>query len=201
MNANTNIDLNDPITVLIAAAEAFEKAAIPMAVYGGLALAAYGQARETRDADLAVAGTNAATGLAALKSAGLDALLTFDRVRFGGQHRHVSRLTLLGGKDRSLNTVDLVEPLSSRYAALVLTRAITGTLRDRTVRVVSPEDFVVMKILSTRERDIEDAATVVRALGSDLDVAAIEREVVLLTSEIHDHPAEDRWQRAKAAVG
>jgi hypothetical protein len=53
-----SIDLNDPVAVLIAASQALERANIKAAAYGGLALAVYGQPRETKDADLAVAGLN-----------------------------------------------------------------------------------------------------------------------------------------------
>ena len=120
-----SIDLNDPIAVLLAATSAFERAKIEAAVYGGLALAAYGKARETKDADLAVAGVSASDAHHALRAAGLNALLAFDRMRFGGQF--VSRLTLIG--EGATNTVDLVEPRSAAYADRVIARAITGTLR------------------------------------------------------------------------
>jgi len=49
-----SVDLNDPITVTPIAAEAFERAGLPCALYGGLLAAAYGEPRESRDADFAV---------------------------------------------------------------------------------------------------------------------------------------------------
>ena len=138
------IDLNDPVAVLLAAFQALERAGIEAAAYGGLALAVYGETRETKDADLAVAGgVSAAQGEAALRAAGFDVILAFDRMLFGGQL--VSRLTLIGGAAGSLNTADLVEPRSSRYAHEVLARSLTGSLRQEPLRVVSPEDFVVLK--------------------------------------------------------
>jgi len=45
------LDLSDPIAVLLAAADALNSAGFEIAAYGGLALAAYGTPRETRDAD------------------------------------------------------------------------------------------------------------------------------------------------------
>ena len=50
------IDLNDPTAVLLATFQALERASLPSAVCGGLALAVYGEPRETKDADLAIAG-------------------------------------------------------------------------------------------------------------------------------------------------
>ena len=190
-----SIDLNDPVAVLLAAFQALERAGVEAAAYGGLALAVYGEPRETKDADLAVAGgVSAAQGEAALRAAGFDVILAFDRMRFGGQM--VTRLTLIGGAGGALNTADLVEPRSSRYAHEVLTRSLTGSLRQQPVRVVSPEDFVVLKILATRDRDLEDAVTVVRSLADRVDMELIERELEALAIEIADHDVMGRWQRA-----
>ncbi len=188
------IDLNDPVAVLLAALQALDRVGIDAAAYGGLALAAYGEPRETKDADLAVAGIGGAQAEAALRAAGLDVVLAFDQVRFGGQL--VSRLTLVGGTAGSLNTADLVEPRSSRYARQVLARSLTGLLRTHRIRVVSPEDFVVLKILATRERDLEDAATVLSSLATHIDMELIERELTELATEIPDHDVKGRWQRA-----
>ena len=94
------IDLNDPVAVLLAALQALARAGIEAAAYGGLALAVYGEPRETKDADLAVAGVSAAQGEAALRAAGFDVIQAFDRMRFGGQM--VTRLTLIGGAGGAL---------------------------------------------------------------------------------------------------
>jgi nucleotidyltransferase DUF2204 len=188
-----SIDLNDPVAVLIAASQALERAKIEAAAYGGLALAVYGQPRETKDADLAVAGVRAVDAESALRTAGCNVLIAFEAMRFGGQF--VSRLTLFGGDGGSLNTVDLIEPRSERYSREVLRRAVTGELRARKIRIVSPEDFVVLKILATRERDLEDAASVISSLSGGLDLKLIEDEVSLLAIEIPDHDIANRWKR------
>jgi hypothetical protein len=77
-------------------------------------------------------------------------------------------------------------------------RAVVGTLRAQPIRIVIPEDFVVLKILSTRERDLEDAAAVRSALAGRLDVAFIARESAQLAGEIADHDVEAQWHRARA---
>jgi len=188
------LDLADPIAVLLAATDALANAGFEIAAYGGLALAAYGTPRETKDADLAVMTASGAEAAAAFAAAGIASLVAFDRVRFGGNR--VTRLTLLpeaGASD--LNTVDLVEPLSTRYARDVIARAYSGILRDKRLRIVTPEDFVVMKVLSTRERDLEDAAGVLLALSDRMDRALVDREVAELSREIHDHDVAARHQR------
>lgn len=88
------MDLNDPTTVALLAADAFEAASHRYALYGGLLTAAYGEPRETRDADLAVIDVSAAQARHALEATGLRTLLTFENVAFGGLM--LSRLTLVG---------------------------------------------------------------------------------------------------------
>lgn len=192
----TPIDLNDPVAVLLGVLQAFEQAGIQAAAYGGLALATYGEPRETKDADVAVTGISAAQGEIALRAAGFNVLVAFDRVRFGGQL--VSRLTLVGGA--SLNTADLVEARSPRYAQEALTRSLSGSLRQQQIRVVTPEDFVIMKVLATRDRDLEDAAAVLRTLSSKVDMELIERELTPLAAEIPDHDIRDRWRRVSEMI-
>jgi hypothetical protein len=63
-------DLTDPTTATLAVADALERAGLLGAVYGGLALAAYGEPRETKDADLAVSTVSVTDALAALEAAG-----------------------------------------------------------------------------------------------------------------------------------
>ena len=103
------IDLDDPIAVLLAAADAVAAAGVEAAAYGGLALAVYGEPRETRD------------------------------VTFGGHS--VARIAIVRGDQvTGLNTVDLVTPRSARYARAALARAVRGTLRGRSIAVLSPDD-------------------------------------------------------------
>lgn len=78
------LDLNDPPAVLLAVARGLREARIEAATCGGLALAANGELREPKDADLAVASTASPDILRALRAAGLDGSLTFDRFKFGG---------------------------------------------------------------------------------------------------------------------
>src|SRR5262245_27073233 len=98
------LNLADPVAVLLAAADALGNAGLEVAASGGLALAAYGTPRETKDADLAVVSGEGAGASAALAAAGIESLVAFDRIPFGGNR--VTRLTLVpeaGGSE--LNTV------------------------------------------------------------------------------------------------
>jgi hypothetical protein len=184
-----SIDLDDPIALMLVAAAALERSGAECAAYGGLVLGMYGEPRETRDADFAVTGADVERARRALADLGVDVVIAFSNVRFGGCD--VSRLSLVGGGQA--NTVDLVTPRSPRFARNVFTRAVTGSLRGREIRATSPEDFVILKVLATRERDLEDARSVIETQRPRLDEALIRLEIKQLIEEILDHDIRGRF--------
>jgi hypothetical protein len=191
------LDLDDPTAIALAIFRALSDRRIEAALYGGLALAAYGEPRETRDADFAVVALSGAAAADALTAVGVRPVVALDRARFGGLL--ISRITLAEGGGRAgLNVVDLIEPRSARFAAGALERAVTGALRGVPIRVLSPEDFVLFKLLSTRDRDLEDAGTVLRAADLPLDRSFIDAEAVRLAAEIPDHDVIGRLARLDA---
>ena len=186
------MDLNDPTTVALLAADAFQAAGYEYALCGGLLTAAYGEPRETRDADLAVIDVSAASARQALAARRVPTVIAFEDVTFGGLT--LSRLTLLGtASDTGLNTIDLVRPRSPRYAALAVRRAVVSTLRDSPVRVLTVEDFILFKVLSTRDRDVEDARSALRRNDAVLDTKVLEGEIAILTTELSEVDVRGRW--------
>jgi hypothetical protein len=188
------VDLDDPLHSAFLCVEAFDRAGLPYALCGGLALAAYGVPRETKDVDFAVVELSAKRAGAALSAMGVSVAIAFERVVFGGLT--VGRVTLLGSRATTgLNVLDLVRPRSARFAAAVLSRAVEAPLQGRSIRVAGPEDFVLLKLLASRERDLEDARSVVARLGEALDRELVEREVVQLALEIPDWAVRGRWEQ------
>jgi hypothetical protein len=186
------VDLNDPTTVALLAAEAFAANRHDYALYGGLLTAVYGEPRETRDADLAVVDVSAPAARDALATADVHVSIAFEEVPFGGLL--LSRLTLIGSApDTGLNTVDLVRPRSPRYARLAVQRAVVAPLRGTRVRVLTLEDFILFKVLSTRERDLEDARAAIRRSGDVLDTALLAHEIAALATELSDVDVRGRW--------
>ncbi len=189
------MDLADPTAVALAIADVLRREGLAHALYGGLLLAAYGEARATRDADIAVAHADGAAVAPLLeRELRLACRVAFERQRFGGLL--VSRVTLIEGDE--LNTLDLVEPVDAVYTQRALQRSVNSALRGQEIRVLLPEDFVLFKLLSSRERDASDAASVVRTLGPALDRSLVEAEIVALASSAPDHPTRERWLRALA---
>jgi hypothetical protein len=192
------MNLDDPIATALLVARVLERAEVPHGLYGGLAVAAYGVARETKDADVAVVSADVGRLAELLNADGVRAVPTFDRVRFGGLI--VGRATLLGGGvDTGLNTVDVVEPASARYAALAVGRVLRAPLRGSEISLLAPEDVVIFKILSTREKDLDDASAILRHLGEDLDLLTIDAEVGRLASEVSQHDVEHRWRQCRGS--
>jgi len=185
------IDLDDPIALMLVAAAALERSGTLCAAYGGLALAMYGEPRETRDADFAVTSVDLGSARLALADLGVEVVIAFSNVRFGGCD--ISRLSLVGGSQ--VNTVDLVTPRSSRFGGNVFRRAVSGSLRGHEIRATSPEDFVILKVLATRERDLEDARSVIDTQRTRLDEALIRTEIQQLVEEIPDHDIRGRFAR------
>jgi hypothetical protein len=193
------MDLDDPIALALAIAEALRAEGFPHALYGGLLLAAYGEARETRDVDIAMAHADAPSVVTVLGARlGLRTIPAFERRVFGGLF--VSRITLVEGEE--LNTLDLVEPCDAAYATRALERAVESSLRSRPIRVLTAEDFVLFKLLSTRERDLADAESVTRSLGSDLERELIEDEVRrLAAASASGLDVDARWRRVLDGTG
>jgi hypothetical protein len=132
-----SIDLDDPIALMLVAAAALERSGAECAAYGGLALGMYGEPRETRDADFAVTGVDVERARLALADLGVEVVIAFSNVRFGGCD--VSRLSLVGGSQ--VNTVDLVAPRSPRFAGNLFRRAAGGPLPGHEIRAQPrPED-------------------------------------------------------------
>jgi hypothetical protein len=190
------MNLDDPVATALRVTRLLERSEVAYGLYGGLAVAAYGVARETKDADVAVLSADAQQLVGLLSRDDFRAVPIFDRARFGGLI--ISRVTLLGSPgDVGLNTVDLVEPVSARYAALAVERALRAPLRDREISLLTPEDVVIFKVLSTREKDLEDAAAIIRQLGEALEIATISAEIERLGGEIADHDIAPRWERCQ----
>lgn len=185
------MDLGDPTNTALLVADALDGARVPHALYGGLLLAVYGEMRETKDIDLAVVEAMPEDVRRVLLAAGLETAIAFGAVALGGHH--LDRISILGGDGMTgLNVLDLVRPRSLRYRKAALRRSVVLTLRGRGIRALTPEDFVLFKLLSSRERDLRDSVTVFRRFGSLLDTALVRREVDSLAAEIPDFDIRGR---------
>lgn len=149
------------------------------AVIGGLALTAWKHARYTRDADVLIASDEDRFGeiFAALTAAGF-------------HPRHSPPLRVVDGQGIAQFTFQPAEALlpfqfdvllvASTFQREAVQRAVSWPLAGAggAVRVVRPDDLVVIKLLAGRVIDRADAAMLLRENRDEIDFGRLHREIV-----------------------
>lgn len=195
------MDLNDPVATALFAGSALERAGCRYAL-GGLLMAAYGEPRETRDADVAVIDLTVERAREVLEAAGLACAIAIGEPGLRIRGLMVRRLSLLGGEEHlGRRVLSVVRTRSARYDAAAMDRSVRVPLRDGEIQALSPEDFVLFKALATRDRDLDDAASVLRRSAEFLDLSLVEREVELLSAEIPDFDVRRNWATIRDRSG
>jgi hypothetical protein len=151
--------------------QALEPLHVPMAVVGGLALAAWKHARYTRDADLLIAAEESALGavLNALGAAGFYArhsppVLVIDEqkiVQFG----------FLPPDGKASFQLDLLVANDGHQQA-ALARVVAWNIPglDHPVLVLRPDDLILLKLTAGRIIDRADAAMLLRENRGEIDM-------------------------------
>lgn len=75
-------------------------------------------------------------------------------------------------------------------------REVEGTI----VRLASPEDLIVMKLLAGRPKDVEDVSAIVAAYGDGLDTEYIERTLALLEDALAQNDLRPTFRQILARV-
>ncbi len=173
-------------------ARALKRAAVPHAIGGAIAYGFFGAARGTFDVDLNlfVSGDAAAPAVDALISAGLQ----IDRS--GALQTAVERGDARGSfqgmpVDLFFNSIPVHERAANR------TREVT--LHGERVRVLSPEDTAVFKMLFYRGKDLVDVERLLGLMGGELDRAYVRAAIVEVVGE-DDHRTR-RWDELVAQLG
>lgn len=132
-------------------------------VIGGVAVAAWGEPRVTRDVDLKIQlERQDAERLLTLLSPGYTLLLPDP----GEALRKQAMLFIQDDLGTRLDLL-LAETL---YDEVAIQRGLEFEIEPGTsFRVCSPEDLIIYKLISTRLRDHEDASSVIRRQGDALD--------------------------------
>jgi hypothetical protein len=140
-----------------------DKAGIASIIIGGVAIAVWGEPRVTRDVDLKVMlGREEAGRLLTVLAPDYVSLLP-DPITA------LHRQAMLFVQDEAGTRLDLLLA-DTPYDVLAIQRGRDIEVQSGlTIRVCSPEDLIIYKLISTRPRDHEDAAGVVRRQGDALD--------------------------------
>ena len=151
---------------------ALEPLNLPMAVIGGLALSAWNYARYTRDADLlieiddsSVARVLEAVGAAGFRTKHSPPILQID-------DQKIIQLKFLPPEGILPFQLDLLFA-GSKYQKGALGRRVTQTIPglDHPVKVLRPEDIVLLKLYAGRVIDRADAAMLLRENRDGIDFA------------------------------
>ena len=126
-------------SVLDDAIEALEGAGVPFLVMGGIASSILGRHRSTRDVDLFVRLVDSERTLASLRDHGFTTEVVYAH--------------WLAKAHKGEVTVDVITRATPDILLddEMLERAVTATFRGRTLRLVPPEDLLIMKALATSE--------------------------------------------------
>jgi len=159
--------------ILLDAVAVIERLRIPYAVMGGFAARVWGLPRPTFDADIAVAVD--ADGLqqlfVALEEEGFDIpqehKTGFLDVIAGFQKAKVNRFL-----DRHVWHTDLFV-VAGEFLSSALARARRATIAGTALRVMAPEDIILLKLIAYRRKDQADVEEIL-AVSTDLDVAYLQ---------------------------
>lgn len=151
-------------------ASILEQQAIPYMLIGGLAVAAWGEARATLDVDLSVWVEPDDFGAIVRALCSRLKALPADPLQFAKDTRVLPMISSAGVR------LDLVFATLPAERDLIA-RAQAKRLGGRMVNVASVEDLIWMKLISERPKDLEDAQRLIRRFRRTLDLSYLEPRV------------------------
>ena len=173
---------------LVEVVTALESLQIDYMVIGGIANAVWGEARATLDIDVSVGIDEARIPQTAAALGARFQVLIEDAARFIRETRVLPLETKAGVR------IDVIFALLP-FELEAIERAHQVVLAGHDVKVVSPEDLILMKIISERPRDIADAEAITRRRLPDLDVAYLEPRIRELASLLEKPEILERWEK------
>jgi predicted nucleotidyltransferase len=166
---------------------ALESLGIAYAIIGGIANAVWGEPRATIDVDVTVAVEEDELPTTVPAIARSFRIPVSDPLGFVQQTRVLPLDTADGVR------IDVIFALLP-FELDAIRRARDVTIADRTVHVVTPEDLILMKIISERPRDVADAEAIVRRSIGELDLAYLEPRIRELATALESDAILNRWR-------
>ncbi len=140
---------------------------IPYMLIGGMANLVWGEARTTQDIDVTVQVDPAALSETIARLAQIFRVLPENPLAFVKRTRVLPVATANGIR------ADLIFA-ELPYQEEAIRRARSVRLGDTEVRVCSPEDLIIHKIISERSKDLEDVKGIIHTQGAHLDRAYLD---------------------------
>lgn len=169
---------------------ALESVDVPYLAYGGIAVAVWGNPRETQDADalVEVAPQDAASLLGELGRAGFDhtchqvemfAIDGWIRLDFRGRHADLA-------------------VARTPFDGSALDRRSRITLCDTEMWIVSAEDLILYKLIAYRFKDLADAESVILRRGGDLDLDYLRQWALEIATHTHKFEVPQKLEQLLA---
>jgi hypothetical protein len=165
---------------------------IDYAIVDGIANAVWGEPRATIDVDVTISVERARLPDTILAIAAPFRVPVSEPVSFVQQTRV---LPLDSNEGVRIDVIFALLP----FELEAIRRARRVSIAGRTVSIVTPEDLVLMKIVSDRPRDLADAEAIVRRRRDDLDKSYLEPRVRELAAALERDEILERWIRWTAA--
>ncbi len=144
-----------------------EEQGIPYMLIGGMANLVWGEARTTQDIDVTVQVDPTALSETIARLAQIFRVLPENPLAFVKRTRVLPVATANGIR------ADLIFA-ELPYQEEAIRRARSVRLGDTEVRVCSPEDLIIHKIISERSKDLEDVKGIIHTQGAHLDRAYLD---------------------------
>lgn len=170
-----------------------DRQGIPSIVIGGIAVGAWGEPRVTRDVDLKVS-------LGRQEASRLLSIVQPDYwVLSQNPEETIRKLALIFIQDHEGTRLDLLLA-DTAYDVLAIERGrYIEILPGTSVRICSPEDLIIYKLISTRLRDHEDAKSVIIRQGDVLDDEYILDWLRQFEQALDDYTLVAEYQRLRGS--
>lgn len=172
--------------------ERLRNAGIPSAVVGGVALSLWGEPRATRDVDVRILLNRDEAHRLLSVLADEYVLLADDPLET------LQKMGFLFVQDRAGVRIDLL------LADTVFDREVVQRARPveiapgKVMQVCRAEDLLIYKLISTRPRDYEDAASIVHRQGDALDDGYIEHWLRQFEQALDDSTLLEEYRRLRS---
>jgi hypothetical protein len=185
--------MTTPERSLIAIASFLEAARVPYMIIGGTANLVWGEARATLDVDATVW----------VREDDIPNVVTAILARFQSlvpnPVEFVKQTRVLPLEDAQHARIDVIFGMLP-FEEEAIQRAVTVSIEGVGVRFCNAEDLILHKIISDRERDLADAAGIVRARLPLLDLAYLEPRIAAFARDLDRTEIQDRWESWKRAA-
>lgn len=176
---------------LVGLSRRLEELRIPYMVIGGLANAVWGEPRSTLDIDATIAADTSET----LRiTAGLEPEF---KTLVSEPESFVHETRVLPLQSRSGVRVDLIFGLLP-FEREAVERSRLVKFAQTEIRFCTPEDLILLKIISTRDQDRADVQGIIRRRFSELDLDYLEPRIEELSELLTRPEIVLNWSRWKA---